>query len=184
MTRILGRLLFLLLVVPGCGREASAPSMADLDAEAAPVREHWGIHLYASENGVPRTQIMAPYMALYEDADSTYTLLRAPEGGRVTAHTFDASGAPSATITADELVIFESDDEYVARGDVVVTTETGRRLETEHLFWYETTRRLHTPGFVRLTTPMEQFQGYELDANEDLTDYRIKRLTGQMEVEE
>ncbi len=43
---------------------------------------------------------------------------------------------------------------------------------------------MRTPGFVRLTTAAERLQGYNLEANEDLTNYSLKRITGTVIVEE
>ena len=52
-------------------------------------------------------------------------------------------------------------------------------LKTEFLIWNELDRRVKTSGFVHITTPRENIQGYNLDADENLENYEIAQVTGQ-----
>ena len=70
------------------------------------------------------------------------------------------------------------------REDVEVISQDEDRLETETLEWVESEQRVSTPGFVRITTPTEQIQGYQLEAEEDLDTYRLAEITGRFEVED
>jgi hypothetical protein len=68
--------------------------------------------------------------------------------------------------------------------NVIVVTPDEKTLESEHLVWLEDDRKLRTPGFVRITTPNERVQGYNLLADEDLSTYTLARVTGQVTVED
>ena len=57
----------------------------------------------------------------------------------------------------------------------MVTTQDNSRLESEHLAWSERDHKVHTPGFVRYITTNQLVTGYELEANEDLTEVKIFR---------
>ena len=46
------------------------------------------------------------------------------------------------------------------------------------------TLAVRTPGFVRIRTPKENVQGYNLVADEDLETYTLARVTGQVTYEE
>jgi hypothetical protein len=90
----------------------------------------------------------------------------------------------SATIRADRIVYRDAAGRFDARGQVVVTTASGKRLEGEHLTWHEEEGRITTPGFVEITTPTDRIQGYGLRADENLDSYQLGRVTGQVTVED
>jgi LPS export ABC transporter protein LptC len=152
------------------------------------VQESWEVHFSVAEGEQPRMAIAAGYMARIEEADSTYLLLRSDPAGdslqRVVALLFDEAGDSSAVVRADVLYYFEDERRFESRGNVVVDTFDDRRLETEHLVWDETDRKVRTPGFVRITTPKEHVQGFELEADENLEHYTLARVTGQVLVED
>lgn len=174
-------------LLAGCERQAAPPTMEAVRSEGAPDQESWDVRLAVSEDGVPRAYLEAPYLARYERRDSTFSLLQSPPdslAGRVTAQLFDEAGDASATVRADRLFYYDRERRFEAQGNVVVITPEGKRLESEHLAWREDERRVRTPGFVRITTPTERIQGYDLVADEDLDNYRIARVTGEVTVEE
>jgi len=153
--------------------------------EDIPDQESWQVDLRISEDGEPRIAITAPYLAEYENKDSTYSLLSASKNDpseRVTAYIFDQNGDSSATMTADRLYYYDQERRFDAQGNVRVVTRNGKHLESEQLLWFDADRKVRTPGFVRITTNLEQVQGYQLEADEDLKTYTLKRVTGKREV--
>ncbi len=171
----------------GCERRAPAPVAVDQIREDLPDHESWRTRFYVSEDGIPRMEIAAAYMAEFEREDSTYMVLTGlPDslGPRVTVFLFDAEGDSSATLTADQVYYYENERRFEAHGNVIVVTREGRRLESEDLFWDERERKVRTPGFVRITTEKERIQGYHLEADEDLATYRLERVTGRRLVED
>ncbi len=177
-----------LFVAAGCYPEGTTPAtIAEILDEGRPVQESWGARFDVQEGERPRVHIIAGYMARIETPDSTYLLLRSAEAApqeRVTAYLFDEAGDSSAVLVADILHYYEEERRFESRGNVIVDTFDDKRLETEHLLWYEADRKVRTSGFVRITTPREHIQGYELDAEEDLEHYSLARVTGQVLVEE
>ncbi|MEZ4703209.1 MAG: LPS export ABC transporter periplasmic protein LptC [Rhodothermales bacterium] len=175
-------------VTAGCRPVGSeVPTREEIQLDQRPAQESWGARFSVAEGERPRVTILAGYMAKIEQADSTYLLLRTDESApeeRVTAFLFDEAGDSSAVLVADILYYYETERRFESRGNVIVDTYDNKRLETEHLVWDETDRKVTTPGFVRITTPKEQVQGYELDADEDLEHYTLSRVTGQVLVEE
>ncbi len=175
----------------GCSEEAAPPSMDDLRAEVEPTQEGWGVRFVISEaasrtdESRPRVEIQADYMATFETPDSTYTVMQGgTTGRRILAHFFDEAGDTSATLRANRLILHEKQRRFDALEDVVVTTRDDKSLESEHLVWLEDDRRIRTPGFVRITTPSERIQGYNLVADEDLETYTLARVTGQVTIED
>jgi len=66
----------------------------------------------------------------------------------------------------------------------VVTTQSEKRLQSEHLTWDEADRKIRTNRFVRIVTPSERVEGYGLVADEDLDTYQIGRFTAQVTIED
>lgn len=185
--------LFLLGASPilGCSEEAAPPSLEDVRSEIEPTQESWDVRYLVSEAGGnlmgsrPRIEIVAGYMATFETEDSTYTLMRGDSAGaRVIAIIYGETGDTTATVLSDRLILHEEDRRFEARGGVVVNTPDDKVLESEHLEWLEDDRSIRTPGFVRITTPKEAIQGYDLVADENLETYSLARVTGEVEVEE
>lgn len=177
--------------VAGCHREpASTPSMDDVRNEVAPQQESWDVRYVVTEtdpeavSSRPRMDIEANYMASYETEDSTYTIMQGDSLERVLVHFYDEVGDTSAALRADRIFLFEEEDRFEAWGNVVAETPDDRHLESEHLVWLEAMREVRTPGFVRITTPKETVQGFDLVADENLETYTLRRITGQVLVED
>lgn len=179
----------------GCTPRDRAPTVAEMQEVAGPTRESWDVTYRIDDNGVPRVHVDSGYLAEVEvNEDSLYILLQAdptdpdtaltpPSGEAQTVATlFDARGDSSAVLVADQLFVHDAYRRIDARGAVVVTTTSGKRLEAEYLLWYENDERIWVPDFFRLTTPTEQIQGYALDADEALETYTMRRVTGRVQL--
>ncbi len=178
-------MLSLVLTLAGC-EHRSVPAIEATEVETGdlPDQESWDARFFVTEEGHPRVAIQAAHMAQYEREDSTYMLLTGTGDDRtVTVYLFDARGDSSATLTADRVYYYDLEHRFEAEGNVVVVTGTGKRLETEHLSWLEEEKTIRTAGFVKIVTPKEVLQGYNLEADEDLENYRLQRVTGRGQVE-
>jgi hypothetical protein len=173
-----------LLVLSGCERQGAGVHAMDEPVGPIPKYESWGTRLDISDTGTPRLRLDAPYLARFE-TDSTYTLMTGYDGvDRVSATLFDGNGSLSAVVTAEEIRYFEGDGRFEALRNVIVDARGDRRLTSEHLLWFESERKIRTQGFVRIVTPNERIQGYDLVADEDLATYTLARVTGQVTFEE
>jgi LPS export ABC transporter protein LptC len=68
------------------------------------------------------------------------------------------------------------------RKNVVVVNVKGEQLETEELNWDMNKHILYTDKFVKITTDGEQLFGEGMEAQEDFTNYKIKKLRGTVKV--
>jgi len=124
-------------------------------------------------------------MEQYRISDSTYSVWRSMrDPPRVRVYLFDSEGDSSATMTADSLVFQDQKGLLDAYRDVVVVTESQKRLRTEHLTWEQANRKIRTRRFVRIRTPSEVVQGQGLVADEDLETYQIGRFSAEVEVDD
>lgn len=103
---------------------------------------------------------------------------------RVRVYLFGEQGDSSATVTADSLVFQAQKGLLNAYRNVVVVTESNKRLTTEHLTWRQADRKIRTKRFVRIRTPTEVVQGNGLVADENLETYQLGRFAAEVEVED
>ncbi len=172
--------LFVAATVSACTHDMQTPSVAALQAAEGPEQESWNPDLKISEDGLPRIDLDAPYMARFEHPDSTWLVFSG--GGdsleRVVVHLFDANGDSSATVHANMITYYEREKRFLARGEVIVVTKEGKTLESEHLVWTEADRTVRTPGYARIVSPNRTVTGYGLVADEDLADFSMSRVSG------
>ncbi|MDE2997181.1 MAG: LPS export ABC transporter periplasmic protein LptC [Bacteroidota bacterium] len=176
----------LLLTGTGCEMHESGVSVQTLRDDEAPVSESWSSDIVISEDGLRRLVMQADYMARYETPDSTYMVLTGvdEEADRVRVVIFNPEGDTSAVVTSLRILYHEVARRFVARGDVDVKAGSDRWLESEHLAWSEITSRVTTPGFATIRTPTETLSGYGLDADENLTEFTLTRVTGTVLIED
>lgn len=167
-------------MVGGCGMRAERPDDPTVVAEGpTPQQESWSVSFRIMDGETPRVHLAAGHAAEYVQPDSAYVLLTDEQGDRrVSVHLFDAVGDSSALLTAERVRYYQELRQFVAQGDVRVRTADDRQLYTERLVWLEDDRSIHAPGFVRLRTPTENINGYDLHGNEALTRYRLGSVTG------
>jgi LPS export ABC transporter protein LptC len=124
-------------------------------------------------------------MEQYRTSDSTYSIWRSMhDTSRVRLQLYDQQGDSSATVTADSLVFQERKGLLDAYQNVVVVTETNKRLQTEHLIWRQADRKIRTRRFVRIRTPTEVAQGNGLVADEDLETYQLGQFEAEVQVDD
>ena len=185
---VLGLVLGIFLMSGGCEhRTQSGAAQNDTTAATGPTPKHvsWEARFTMSEGGRPRAALEASRMEQYRTADSSYSVWRSMDDtSRVRVYLFDEQGDSSATVTADSLVFQDQKGILDAYRDVVVVTESNKRLETEHLTWSQNDRKIRTRRFVRIRTPTEVVQGNGLVADEDLETYQLGRFAAEVEVEE
>ena len=130
----------------GCTRAPAAGLPPGTEIEDLPESESWGAALRASEDGRPRLEIDAPYLARYRTPDTAFVYLGpAPEGtaplggsgrgGAVEVSVFDDEGGPLADVRAREAWYYEDDGRLVTEGDVTTTVrgDGGADVEARRL---------------------------------------------------
>ncbi len=181
------------LLLAGCEQRASSPhAFEEADSADRPAQESWDVNFVISqvlrgeEESKPRVRVVAGYMANFEE-DSTYTLLQHEKDSQAEpsiAYLFDEAGDSTATVTANRFYYFDDERRMEAHGNVRVKSREDRVLETEHLIWLDEEQELRAPGFLRMETPTELVEGYELRGDETLQTYEIARVTGQVTMED
>lgn len=131
-----------------------------------------------TEKGETRLEITAAVLRSYNQNPRKTEF---PEGLQVA---FFNGRRNTSNLTADYGVNQEQSKELLVRGNVVFENDKGEMLETDELTWVEKDKKIHTDAPIRITTPDEVITGVGLDADEDFSNYTIRRIQGIVNVEE
>jgi LPS export ABC transporter protein LptC len=140
-------------VAAACGGDkgTTPPALATKADSAEQVM--WGVRHMMNESGVKQAQLNADTAFVF-DRHNRFELR-----GNVRMVLFDSVGLPSATITSREATYDMRRKSMQARGDVVVTTPTGDRLDTSHLVFDQQTNRIRSDSAFTFQQPTQRVTG-------------------------
>lgn len=131
-----------------------------------------------SELGRKRAIISAPLVKRWNEGSAKTEF---PNGLRVI---FYDNNLDSTILTADYGVNMEETREMIVSGNVLVLNYKNESLETEKLIWNEDTRTMSTDTFIIIKTPDEILKGKGMDADEKFINYKIRKISGVLNVED
>lgn len=172
MTRCL--LFFVGLIVFACnGSDTKEP----LEYKG-PLSEFEDVEMYYSENNQVKVKMTAELLYEFESGDREF-----PNG--VYMEFFDETGNMESTLRANHAFYFKKDDLWRGRGDVEVKNLLkNEQLNTEELFWRPKEKKIFNDKFVTIKRQGDVLYGEGMEANEDMTDYLIKKPGADFEVQE
>lgn len=98
---------------------------------------------------------------------------------------YNKQGTKTTTLRANRGVQFHSNNLHTAVGNVIVTNlEKNQTLKTEKLNWNPNTQKLYTDQFVTIITPDEQITGTGLEAAQDFSSYKLRKISGVVSIEQ
>ena len=161
-----------------CEEKVQPDVMTQIDSRTLPQQESWNSTVTLSDSGRVKAIIKAGYIRVYEEPRQTLL----SEG--VVVDFFDEDGRKTSVLTSREGKVDDPTNDLEAWGDVVVVSqEDSTTLKTERLFWDNTRRLVHTPEFVSIVSPSEKIQGTGFEAEQNLRNYRIFRVSGETQAQ-
>lgn len=143
-----------------------------------PVSEGENIELYYSEKDLVKVKMTAALVYEFKNGDQEF-----PKGLYI--EFYDETGQLESTLKANHAYFFKEQNQWRGRDNVEVKNlEKREQLNTEELFWKPAEKRIFTDKFVTIRQQKDVLYGEGLEANEDLSDYTITNISGEMEVEE
>lgn len=131
--------------------------------------------LFHTDSGFLKLKMESPLAINVRDADEPYTEM--PKG--LYAEFYDREGNIENTIQSEYGISYENRNLVILRNNVEVVNSKQEQLQTEELFWNRETRKIYTDKFVTITTPTETLSGYEMEADEDFSNWIIKKASGK-----
>jgi len=88
---------------------------------------------------------------------------------------FDKDGKRFSTLVARQGRVHQRTNDLEARGNVVVTTESGIRMETDSLRWQNRIGKIVSDGFVKVTRKNDVVTGYGFESDPSLDHFHLRR---------
>ena len=161
---------FLLL---SCGEKIKPPiSSAGVGGEV-PTQESWDATITFTDSGKVTGVLRAGHISAF--AEKRMTRL----DSNVIVDFYDENQRHTSVLTAKRGNVNDLTHDFEAHENVVVVSDSGTTLRTQDLYWVNTTRMIHTPAYVDISSPTEQIQGQGFESDQSLKHYTIFKVTGQ-----
>lgn len=143
-----------------------------------PLQEAEDVELFNSQNELIKYKMTAALFYQFENGDKEF-----PKG--IYIEYYNEFGKLKSTIRANYAKYFKKENHWRGEGKVEVkNVETNEQLNTEELYWNQSTQKIHTTKFVTIRQQGDVIYGTGLDAKQDLSDYEILHPEGEFEVKE
>lgn len=166
----------LALLAVGCGKDLKDPDKEK--KHIGPFRETYNVLTLYSDSAKVLIKLQAPLQEDFENGDMIF-----PDG--IGVEFYEQGSIVTSTLRANYGKQERNKDLYLVRGNVVVhNIKKQEKLETEELYWNKAKAQIYTDKFVKITTPEEILMGHGLQANQDFSNYKIKKVTGVFSLKE
>ena len=139
-----------------------------------PIESVEGVRLLYSEQAHLKVKLTTRRQFRYLNEDRVY-----PD--TVHIEFYGPAGDITTTLRSDSGRYTKSNDLYTVMGNVVVINrQKQERLLTTELNWHPTTKKIATDKPITVISKLtgEKLNGIGLDANQDFSEYRIRKTTG------
>ncbi|MGZ3885390.1 MAG: LPS export ABC transporter periplasmic protein LptC [Bacteroidia bacterium] len=144
-----------------------------------PNQEGKEVMMLYSDSAKLKVTIKAKKMLAFEkNVSEPFTVM--PEG--VLVSFYDEEEKLESTLRSNYAIHYERSKRMEAKYDVEVVNKNGEKLNTEHLVWDENTKKITSDVFVKITRAREIIMGKGLESNQDFTNYKIKEVTGTIQL--
>jgi LPS export ABC transporter protein LptC len=150
----------------GCGNQGATPPVAARARPDTADQTLFGVRVVMSDHGVQRALLQADTAFTFQD--NTRFELRV-----VRSTFFTETGVKNATLTSREGTYNVRSGNMDARGNVVVISEDGRRLDTPQLRYDPGRNEISGDSSFVLTRPGDELSGTGFVTDPDLTRIRV-----------
>ena len=155
-----------LIAAAACQEPGATPPVAAAASKDTADQTLFGIRLVLSDHGIQRALMQADTAFAYED--NTRTELRV-----VRSTFYTEAGVKNGTLTSRDGTYNTRSGIMEARGNVVVISEDGRKLETPQLRYDPGRNEISSDSAFVLTTPTDIIEGTGFTADPNLNTVRI-----------
>ena len=145
----------------------------------APSQSVTNTEIVFSKNALIEVKITSNQINRYIDIEEPYTEF--PEGLYV--EFYDSIQTITSYIKANYCIYDETEKLWTAENDVESVSDEGDTLNTEFLIWNEKTGKVYSDQYVRITNKDGIIHGKGFEANQDLSNWKIKKSSGTISVE-
>ena len=132
-----------------------------------------------TKNALIEVKVISPQINRYTNVEEPYTEF--PKGLYV--EFYDSIQKVTSYIKANYCIYDETEELWTAQNDVVSVSEQGDTLNTEYLVWNQKKQKIYSDRYVRITNQDGIIHGKGFEADQDLTNWKIKKTSGTISVD-
>jgi LPS export ABC transporter protein LptC len=138
------------------------------------------VEMTYSDSGRIMIRLISPVLNHYL-GDEPY--LEFPDGLHLLF--YDSAMRVQSELTANYGINWENKKMMEVKDDVVIINhKTHETLNTEHVIWDQTAKKIYSEVFVKRTTPDGVLYGKGFDADESLNSWKLRNVSGEFMYEE
>jgi len=161
------------IVIGGCSDPERDGKTITLTRENFPDQESWNPTIIFTKEGKKRAVVKSGHLAKYSDRQEVIL------DENVDTDFYSIEGKHMSNVKSDKALVFESTDNLLAIGNVIVVSDSGVTLSTDSLLWNTKAERVTTKDTIMLTTESnDTLYGIGFESNADLTRWKIHRPWG------
>ncbi len=155
-----------MVAMTGCkSRTAPTPDASDLQM---PDQEARDFTLTETSEGTKNWTLWASHASMYNAKNLV-------DARVIRIEFFDSKGKRYSTMVADQGLVDQRTNNLEAVGRVRVVTETGVHMETDSLHWTNSTQKIISDAFVKVTRNQDIVTGYGFESDPNLDHFHLKR---------
>lgn len=162
----------LFLLSPACVNDPAVVNSITKKNILPVLTEHNVDFLY-SDSAKLVVHFTAPQMDEYEGNNPYYEMVKG-----INAEIFNDTGIVDGHFSSNYAIYKQREQIMEAKGKVIYVNTKGEKLETEHLIWEQAKRKIHTDGFVKITTGSQVIYGTGLESDDTFENYTITHPSG------
>ncbi len=168
MTRIMSLIAVIALIAlaSACDNRTAPPIVRGTSLADSADQIMYGAHFNLTDKGLSRAELLSDTAYFFED--NTRVELR-----KVDATFYTTTGARDAYLTSKRGTYRSRTGSMVARGNVVVITEEGRRLTTPELKFDQAMNEISSDSAFVLTEPGRRLEGVGFRSDPNMQNVRI-----------
>jgi LPS export ABC transporter protein LptC len=160
----------MILFITGCDNKIETIPKTDL--LVLPSYTGRDFETILTDSGMIEVIMRAPLLEKYDNRDLPFTEFRL--GIKVIF--YDGKKEPVASVVSKYAKYTQSDDLWELKDSVIVINENNEKLETELLYWNQTSDRIYTDRFVKITSGSDVLLGYGLESDSHLQNRVVKKI--------
>ncbi len=166
----------LILIFQSCENESviKTRNVDSLSIVNTPDQNGWNVMVYFIDSTYTKAILYADHTRVYQQRMETLL-----NDNIKVEFLSKATGKRISLLTADSAKVDDRTKNMLAKGRVVVISDsTHTRLETTLLQCDNATQKLYSTEFVKIIAPNETLQGYGFESDQNLTNYKIFKVSG------
>ncbi|MBZ0201724.1 MAG: LPS export ABC transporter periplasmic protein LptC [Ignavibacteria bacterium] len=163
-----------LLFLYSCSSDKFEPPKTDIvSSDSIPSQESFHTTVTFSDSGKVKAILQAGRIRVFTKLN--YTLI--DSGAKVD---FYKEGVYSSTLTGKRGKIYDNTKDVEVYDSVKLVSQDGSVLTTNKLLWVNKTQKIKSDEFVHIKTVNEDIQGYGFEADQNLKNYVIYKVSGEV----